>query len=216
MSSPCDSVLRSTLHLGPLFCASAAAHLGSQVLGGQYVAVKTIHFTDKRIERADVVDIALRLIVSVILASAADVLAGGKQYATEPQLNLWADTALFLRKWDCGSAQRVLMLSIKERMLVGSLLPQDAFVLGLVIDSPDLCYPALRSPTGQLPRIEVTTIPFHVWQRVELRYLYALARVQRYHGDSHDFGELFAEALHDLDKEPDKSERVRSGEDADI
>lgn len=134
-----------------------------------------MHFTDKRLERDEILEHFLHLILQSRLT--------WNDYTNEPSLgetigspmmNRLVDLTDFLHKWECAGPLRMYGLCVTEMLVRGEISAYDAFILGMLADDPELCISCLKIK-GQLTSPLDVTVEFRIWQRVKPKYLWALA-----------------------------------------
>lgn len=164
----------------------AVAHSSTVFREAPASGSRFLRFSDERLETAEVLEVVLSLIVQARLLSS--VVDDDDDFRpTSLMLNLWVDAVSFMTKWDCVSTLRVFELCVKELILCNHIDARPAFQLGLLADSPGICRAALEaseregraalSPYSSERRyIEIEELPFSFWEKVNPRYICALAR----------------------------------------
>lgn len=127
-----------------------------------------ITFTDTELETREVLDLFLR-------------------FATEPDgpneksnLGAYTNLVLFLRKYDCPRVLETLSIYLKRELLEGLWPLVDTFVLGSILDNPQLCAAAIDR-YSELKRLEaepdfdVSSIPAPTLDRLPREHIVALS-----------------------------------------
>lgn len=90
----------------------------------------------------------------------------------------WMRLIMFMQKWDCEGPLRTFALCVTELLLCGRVSPHHAFIFGMLADEEELCISALKVKGKAVRPLLVSDVPFPAWQRVGVKYMYALASAQ--------------------------------------
>lgn len=173
-----------------------------------------ITFTDTELETREVLDLFLR-------------------FATEPDapngksnLPAYINLVSFLRKYDCPRVLGTLSLSLKRELLEGSWPLVDTFVLGSILDCPELCAAAIdrHAELNHLDtssEFDVSHIPAPVLDHLPREHIVALSEaipVREYscpncthmdHETLDDAPETFRASLRRLERERNVAEEKK-------
>lgn len=174
------------------------------------------------LERADVIDLALSLIVhNRLTRDKYDHLPrqpdddceaeeddefddtypeydGNPPVLSEDQLNVYCDVILFLQKWDCTAALRAFGLGILELLVMRRIMPGEALALGMLSSDAELCAATMSSTIG-CKTLSVTNLPLRVWERADPRFLWAMGMARELQVEGEDLGSLFLQELQDAE-----------------
>lgn len=141
---------------------------------------RQVHFSDPHLERSDVVEHFLHLILYSHF-SPVDPAANLSARHSSPHatFNQWVSLAGFLNKWECTGPLRIFGLCISVQLLRGRISASDAFAIGMLADDPELCVSCLKVKGHLSSPLHVGGFEFRIWQRVKPKYLWALAKAER-------------------------------------